>query len=134
LGGALRRRGIEVGTRAAARVGVAGTFAAAQHLHLVGDDFGGVSILAVLPLPFARFDAAFYVDGAAFAQVFSGDFSQAVVEHDAMPFGFFAALAGVFVFPLRAGGDGDIADGGSIGAVTHFRVAPQVTDENRFVD
>src|SRR3970282_1267672 len=38
-----------------------GTGAAArtQHLHIVGDNFGGIAIMSVLVLPFARLKAAF---------------------------------------------------------------------------
>src|SRR5690606_16996731 len=107
----------------------------AQHLHLVGNDFGAVAVGAgVLVLPLAGLEATFDIDRAALAQVFARDFGQAVIEDDAMPFGFFAALAGALVLPLRGGGNGHVADGGPIGAVAHFGIASQVADEYDFVD
>ncbi|CFP70650.1 Uncharacterised protein [Bordetella pertussis] len=51
-----------------------------------------------------------------------------------MPFGFLAALAAGLVLPLRGRGDRHVADGRPIRAVTHFRVATQIADENDFVD
>src|SRR5699024_10212429 len=77
--------------------------AAVEHLHLVGDDLGGVAILAVLALPFAGAQAAFDVDFRALAQILAGDFSQAVEEHDPVPLGALLGLAGVLVLP-RFGG------------------------------
>src|SRR5450830_989818 len=63
--------------------GAALALAAAEHLHLVGADFGGVFFDAVLVGPLARAQAAFDVDLRALAQVLAGDFGQAAVEDDA---------------------------------------------------
>ncbi len=99
--------------------------AAAKHLHLLGDDFGGVAVGAGLfVLPLAGLQAAFDVDRAAFLQVFAGDLGQAVVHDHAVPFGFFAALAAGLVLPLRRGGQRQVADGRAVRAVAHFGVAP----------
>src|SRR5690606_25285021 len=87
-----------------------------------------------LVLPLAGLQAALDVDRTALLQVFARDLGQAVVEHHAVPFGFFAALARGLVLPLGRGGDGDVADRRTIGAVTDFGVTPQVADENDFVD
>src|SRR5690606_26277792 len=95
----------------------AAAIAAAQHLHLVGDDFGAVAVGAgVFVLPLAGLQAAFDVHRAALLQVFAGDLGQAVVHDHAVPFGFFTALAAGLVFPLRGGGNGNIADRRAIGA------------------
>src|SRR5690606_13644954 len=119
---------------AAAHAGIA-AFAAAQHLHLVGDDVRAVAVGAgVLVLPFACLEAAFDVDRTALLEVFTVDFGKPVIEHDAMPFGFFAPFARYLVFPLRRGGNGNIADGGAVRAVAHFRISSQVADENDFID
>ena len=73
---------------AAAVVGAAAhAFAAAEHLHLLGDDLGGVLLDAVLVVPLARLQAPLDVDRAALLQVLAGDLGQAVVEDDAVPFG-----------------------------------------------
>src|SRR5690606_8142801 len=106
-----------------------------QHLHLVGDDFRGVAVLAgFLVLPLAGLDAAFHVDGAALAQIFACNFGQTVVEHHTVPFGFFTTLAGVAVLPGGGGGQRDVADRRAIRAVANFRIAAKIADEYDFVD
>ena len=108
---------------------------AAQHLHLFGHDVRGVAILpGVLVLPLTRFQAAFDVDRTAFAQVFARNLGQAVVENDAVPFGVFAAFAGVAVFLLRRGGNGYVADCAAVRRVAHLRVAPKVANQYHLVD
>src|SRR5690606_3186481 len=63
--------------------------ASAQHLHLVGDDLGAVTVgAALLVLPFTGFEAPFHKHGTALLQVFACDLGQAPVKHDAVPFGF----------------------------------------------
>src|SRR5262245_63957917 len=57
---------------AAAAAGLAphsSTAAAAEHLHLVADDFSGVALLALLVLPLASPQAALNVDLGALLQV-----------------------------------------------------------------
>src|SRR5690606_16851335 len=110
-------------------------FATAQHLHLFRHDLGGVAILAAfLVLPLACLDAAFDINGTTLAQVFAGDLCKTVVEHDAVPFGFLAALARVAVFPLRGGGQRDITDRGALWRIPDFGIAAKVADENDFID
>ena len=117
----------------AAEVGFAAT-AAVKHLDVVGDDFGGVALLAALVGPFAGLQAAFDVEFAAFACVLADDFGGAAVGDDAVPFGFFAFFAGVFVVPGLTGGDGDVGHRFAVGHVAHVRVVAQVADEYDFVD
>src|SRR5690554_2045728 len=81
---------------------------AVEHLHFVGDDFGGVAVLAVLALPFAGAQRAFDVDFRAFAQILAGNFCQAVKEHHSVPFGTLLWLTGCFVFPLLGGSHADV--------------------------
>src|SRR5262245_49655002 len=85
-------------------------FAAAQHLHLLGDDLGGVVVLAFLVLPLARLQAPLDVHRAPFLQVLTSDLGEPVVEDDAMPLGFLLLLAAVAVLPVAGGGDADVAD------------------------
>ena len=106
------------------------TVTAAEQLHLVGNDFGGVGVAAFLVLPLAGLEAAFHVDGAALAQVFTGNLGQAVIEDDAVPFGLFLALAGLAVLPVARGGNGDGAPGAAVGVVADLGVAAQVADED----
>src|SRR4051812_11559616 len=49
---------------------------AAEHLHDVAADVGGIPILAVLVLPLARAQAALDIDLRAFLQVFAGHLGQ----------------------------------------------------------
>ena len=107
---------------------------ATEELHVVSDHFGGIDVLAFLVLPLAGLQAALDIDWAAFFQVLAGDLGQAVVEHHPVPFGFLDLVAAVLVFPVARGGDGDVADGIAVGGVAHFGVAPQVADEDDFVD
>src|SRR5690606_27993526 len=125
-------RGWGIATVAAA-LGHAAAFTAAQHLHLIRHDFRRVALLAVLALPFAGLQAAFHVHRAAFFQVFTGNFLQAVVEHHTVPFRFFTALSGIPVFPVGGGGGGHVAGGLAIRAVANLRVTPQITHQNDFV-
>jgi type II secretory pathway predicted ATPase ExeA len=108
--------------------------AAAQHLHLVGADFGAVLLYAGLVGPFARAQAAFDIHLRALAQVLAHDFSQAAVEHHAVPFGGFAHFAALLVLPLVGGGDGDVGHLVATGEGAHFGVAAQVADDDDFVD
>jgi len=70
-----------------------------QHLHLADNDIGGIAILAFFILPFARGKLALNVNHRAFLQKFSGNFCQATVESQVMPFCFFLFLA-AFVLPV----------------------------------
>src|SRR5262245_30820844 len=77
--------------------------ASAQHAHLVGDDLGGVAVVAFLVLPLARADLAFDVDLRALAQVLRRDLGQAVEHDDVVPFRRFLVLARLLVAPLFRG-------------------------------
>src|SRR5690606_19637709 len=97
-------------------------------------DFSGVAVLTgVFVLPLAGLEAPFDIHRTPLAQVFARDFSQTVIEDNAVPFRFLAALARVFVFPLRCSGYGDIADGGAVWAVAHFGVAAEIANEYDFI-
>jgi hypothetical protein len=43
------------------------------------------------------------------------------------------ALAAVLALPVAGGGQADVAHRAAVGGVAHFRVAPQVADEDDFV-
>lgn len=107
---------------------------AAEHLHLVGADFGGVLFDAVLVGPLARAQASFDIHLRALAQVLAGDFGQAAVEDDAVPLGGFAHFAALLVFPAIGGGHCDVRDLVAAREGTHFGVAPQIADDDDFID
>ena len=79
-------------TRGRGPIGSAGAGAAAEHLHVVGDDLGAVMGLAFLFVG-AGAQAALDINLRTFLQVFAGDFRQAVIEGDAVPLGAFLLLA-----------------------------------------
>src|SRR5271154_5740283 len=63
-------------------------------------DLGRIAILAGLVLPFARLQRTLDENLRALFQILLGDPAQILVEDDdAVPFGFFAPLAGGLVFP-----------------------------------
>src|SRR5215475_12337291 len=78
---------------AVARRRVARALPAAEHLHTLGDDLGGVTLLAFLVLPLARAQGPFDVDLRALLQVFARDLGEAVEEHHAVPLGALLLLA-----------------------------------------
>src|SRR2546423_2871376 len=67
----------------------------AEHLHAIGDDFGGVAILPFLVLPLSRLQASLDIDLTSLFQIFAGDFRLATEKDDAVPFGLFLFLAGL---------------------------------------
>src|SRR6202158_6244243 len=114
-------------------MGRTAALAAAEHLHAVGDDFGGVAILPFLVLPLSRLQASLDVDLAAFFQVLAGDFGLPAEKDDAVPLGLFLLLTGL-VLPSVGSGEANIGHGVAAGRISGFRIAPQVADQNHLVD
>src|SRR5450830_670697 len=108
--------------------------AAAQHLHLVGADFGAVFFDAGLVGPLAGAQRAFHIDLRTLAQVLACDFSQTAVEHHTVPLGGFLHFARLLVFPAVGGGDGDVGHLVAAGEGADLGVAPQVADDDDFID
>src|SRR5690606_32706818 len=132
LGGGRRRLGgaalglvaVVVGGCVITAATAAGT--AVEHLHVAGDDLGGVAVLAVLPLPFAGTQAPLHIHLGTLLQVLLGDLRQAVEEHHPVPLGALLGLPGVLVLPGFAGGDADVGDGATARHVAGFRVLAQI--------
>src|SRR5512139_430487 len=127
-----------LGTRArrlvvVVHVGHAAAAAPAQHLHAVAANFGGVFLDAFLVGVLAGADRAFDVDLAALFQVLAAHFGGAPEEADSVPFCLLYHLAGL-VLVFVGSGDSEVGDGLSARQVAHFGVAPQVADQNNFVD
>src|SRR5512139_507845 len=113
LGSAGRTAGRTLGGRIAAVPRFLGSPATAapataHHLHLAGDDFGGVAVIAALVLPLAGTQPALDVHLRTLAQVFRGDLAQAVPEHHGMPFRLFLHFAGLLVAPTFGRGQPDV--------------------------
>src|SRR5690606_12629996 len=107
------------------------TATTAEHLHLLANDLGAVSISAgFLVLPLSCFQTAFDVNGSALLEIFANNLSQAVVEDHAVPFSVFSTLTGCLVFPTRSGSNRNIGNCGTVGGIANFRIAAQVADQN----
>src|SRR5467141_1700293 len=131
LRGLVLARGDGFSRFAAARL--SRTLPASEHLHAVGDDFGGGALLALLILPLARAQGSFDVDLRAFLQVFAGDLGEAAEEHHAVPLGAFLFFSARLVLPGVGGGDRNVGDRSAFGVVTRLGIAPEVAYENHFV-
>src|SRR5690554_2304355 len=108
--------------------------AAVEHLQLAGHDLGGIAILTILPLPFARAQAAFDIHLRAFFQVFAGDLGQTIEKYHPMPLGTLLHLPALLVLPGFAGGDIHIRDGVAARHETGFRVSAQVANQDYLVN
>src|SRR5260370_21180578 len=98
-------------------------------------DLGGVALLAVLVGPFARRKLALDIDLGTLAHVFLRDLGQLLVEdHDPVPFGALLALAGLAIPPRIRRGHRHVHHGSAILHGLHFGVAPQIADQDDFVD
>src|SRR6478735_382145 len=124
---------------ATAALPTAATRRAVEHRQHAADaadrDLGRVAVVARRVLPLAGAQAAFDVDLAALAQILLGDADQPVgLEHDRVPLGALLALAGVLVLPVLGGGDAQVGDAPAVLEALHFRVLPEVADQDDLVD
>jgi len=122
-----------VATTTATAAATALTTTAAEHLHLVCDDFRAVLLLAVL-FPLTGLEPAFDVDRRTLLQVFTGNFSQAAEEGDAVPLGGFLHFAAGLVFVAVGGCHANVGDSIATGHVTRFRIGAEIADDDDFVD
>src|SRR5690606_27626062 len=125
----LARGALEI--TAAARTALA---AAAEHLHLVGDDVGGVALDAVLAGVLVGTQRALDVDLAPLLEVFAGDLGQAAEELHPVPLGAFLHLPGLLVLPGFGGGHAERGDLAAALGVLDVGVVAEVADEDDLVD
>src|ERR1700733_2820688 len=98
-------------------------------------DFGGIAVLTGLILPFARLQRALDVNLRALLEILLGDPAQVFIEDDdAMPFGFFAPLAGTLVLPGFRSGEPQICDRPPVLGATDFGIGAQIADQDHLVD
>src|SRR5580692_7330116 len=98
-------------------------------------DFGGIAVLSGLILPFARLQRALDVNLRALLEILLGDPAQILIEdNDAMPFGFFAPLAGSLVLPGIRRGEAQIGHRPTVLGATNFRIGAEVANQDHFVD
>jgi hypothetical protein len=108
--------------------------AAAQHLHVVGDDLGGEAVVSLLILPLAGAQFALDEHLRALAQVFRGDLAQAAEQRDAVPLGALLLRPRGLVLPRLAGGDADVGDRHAARHGAGFGIGAQITHQNDLVD
>src|SRR5690606_7587438 len=111
---------------------VAALAAAAEHLHLVGDDLGDVALLAVLAGELVVADRALDVDLAALAQVLAGDLAELAEQLDAVPFGALLDIA-LAVLAHAGGGQAERGHGHAALGVFHVGVIAQVAHQDDLV-
>src|SRR5690606_6137870 len=107
--------------------------AAAEHLHLVGDDLGEVLLHPVLAGVLVVADLAFHVDLRALAQVFAGDLAELAEEGHAVPLRVLLGVA-VAVLADAGGRQADLGDGHATLGVLGFRVVAEIADQDGLVD
>src|SRR5581483_2125216 len=96
---------------------------------------GRIFVLAGLILPFARLQRAFEVNLRALLQILLGDAAEALVEdHNAVPLGLLAALAGILVFPALRRCDAQIGDRTAVLRAADLRIRAEISDQDHFVD
>src|SRR5690606_28637800 len=118
----------------AATATAAPTFtAAAEHLHLVGDDLGEVLLHPVLAGVLVVADLAFDVHLRALAQVLAGDLAELAEEGHPVPLGVLLGVA-VAVLAHAGGGQADLGDRHAALGVLDLRVVAEVADQDRLVD
>src|SRR5665647_737084 len=102
-----------VGARAAATA--AGIEHGELRVEALQHHFGRVALVAVFVRPFARLQRAFQINLRALLEILLDDLAETLVEHDdAMPLGFFLALAGGLVAPAFRGRHPQIRDRPSV--------------------
>src|SRR5690606_29748572 len=117
---------------AAAATGTAAFATAAEHLHLVGHDVGGVVLDAFL-LVGAVLDPALDVDLATLAQVFARDLAELAEQLDPVPLGLFLLVA-VAVLADRRRRNRKRADRHAALGILHVGVVAEIADQDHFVD
>ncbi len=84
---------------AAAEPAAALSLLAAQHLHLIGNNFGVPAILPVLIGPLSSLQLTFDIDLSTFAQVLPSDLPEAPEHHHSEPLGALLLFTSLFVLP-----------------------------------
>src|SRR4249919_2164219 len=132
-------RGGRAGRAEVATVGPCSAAGAIEHrqrrVEALQHDLGRIAVLAVFVLPFARLQRAFEVNLRAFLEVLLGDLGETLAEdHDAMPFGLLAPLAGRLVAPGLRGRHPQIDDRAAVLGAADLGVGAQIADQNDLVD
>src|SRR5262249_28847132 len=99
----------------------------------IAANFRRVALVAVLVVPLPRLQAALDVDLLPLREVFRERFGRLAPQDDAVPLGFFLALA-VLVVPDLRRRHVDRRDRSAARCVAQFGIPSEVADQNHFVD
>jgi len=98
-------------------------------------DFGRIFLHPVLVGVFAGLELAFDIDLRALLQILLGHLRKVLVEdHHAVPLGLLLAFSARLVAPGFRGRDREIDHRIARSQPPHFRVAPQIADQDHLVD
>ena len=111
----------------------AATTTPTEELYIGGNDFSGVMGLALLFIG-SGLEAALHIDLPSLGKVSFAVLSHFAEHGNAVPFGFFLALPGVFIGPLLTGGHGQLYNGHSLLGVPDFRITPQISHDDCFIN
>lgn len=104
-----------------------------QELHLLADDTEACALLSgLLILPRVHLQTAFDENGAAFVEVFTGEFCQLGPEHDVHKGDFLHTLS-AFGAVNAVHGQANVAHRTAFGGVTHLGVAGEIANEHDFI-
>src|SRR4249919_18821 len=106
---------------------------ATEHLHLVGNDVGGVLLDAILAGVLVVADRPFHVDLAALAKILGGDLAELAEEGHPVPFGAFLGIA-LAILADAGGGQAGLGDRHAALRVLGLRIVAQIADQDDLVD
>ena len=86
-------------------------------------------MVGLFVVPGAGLQTALDVNLAALLQIFAGNLSQSLPQHDVVPLGAVLPLA-VFVFEAFVGGQRELRHGCAAGCEFHFGIFSQIADQN----
>src|SRR5690625_1857936 len=99
------------------------------------DDLGGIALLSRLILPLSRLELPFHIDLRALPQETLADVHQPLVEdHDPVPLGAFATLAGLPVAPAFRCPRRQVADSAATLHRPNLRIPTEIADQDDLVD
>ena len=107
--------------------------AAIEHDHVLGNDFGGVALEAILALPISSLESAFDVDFRAFLEVASADVGEVFPSDDIVEFNFFLLLT-TSIFPDHVGGDAETGNLHARTGLSDFGILGKVSNDHGFVE
>ena len=99
------------------------------------DDFGRITVIAALVLPFTGLQLAFDEDFRALFEVTLNHVDEAIREdRNGVPFSLFAAFASVLVFPILRRCDAQVCNPATVLEAPDFRVSSQIADQHYLIE